>query len=147
MKKARNTMVLMIAAFVCLGSITADDAKSRSATIAEIKNMLQTLTGETRRLNETLANTRQETEFLAALEKWVTAVDSFKKKAKQLESRGKVKFLKTNAPPEEIKPELADFMAAMQTLAEGLQSKTDFLRENPKALKRAQRALTKLTDL
>lgn len=151
----KNIRLLSLASIAFVAFVTTAQAKDtpeqkaerRAAAIAEVKQLLADLTGETNKLNEALIAAQKGKEVVQALDAWANALDAFKKNAKALESKKGFKFLKKKEPPEEIKPDLEAFMTSVQTMSENLKTKVELFKDNPKFQKRMQQVLAKLKDL
>lgn len=122
-------------------------AARRAAAIAEVKELVASITAETNKLTEALTAAQKGKEVVQALDSWANYFDKWKKKAAAIEGKKGFKFLKKKEPPAELQADFETFSASINAMSEALQAKVELFKDNPKFNKRIQQILGKLNDI
>jgi len=156
MKKDLRFFVIALCAYQCsaVGLVFAQKgdadrkktARHHSAAVVEIKQMIGDLTVETNKVTAAVNASQQGKDVVNALEVWAKYFDSWKKKAKALESKKGFKFLKATGASEELNADLNAFMVSVQNMSQSLQAKMDLFKDNPQYQKRIESVMKKLND-
>lgn len=101
------------------------------------------MTAETNKFNEAVSTAANGNEVAKAFDIWASYFESWLAKMKTLEEKKGFKFLKAATPPDELRPDLEAYGAAMQAMSESLQGKMELYKENPKFIKRVQKVFRK----